>query len=154
MSQPWTALFTINRQVLMERNLADVTQSQADRAPAPSVNSITWILAHLVDNRRWLLGTALKSSYRPTDAEPKGLERLMAAMDEAQAALGEAFDAVPDWNEPRLHPAVQTSMPLEQIVGTFFMEEAYHLGQIGTARKLLGMPGAMKAAQAQPHAVS
>jgi uncharacterized damage-inducible protein DinB len=148
MSQPWTDLFTINRQVLMERNLAGVTQSQADRAPAPSVNSITWILSHLVDNRRWLLGTALESRYRPTDPEPKGLERLMAAMDEAQAALGEAFDAVPDWNEGRSHPAVQTSMPLGQIVGTFFMEEAYHLGQIGTARKLLGLPGAMKASQA------
>jgi len=39
-------------------------------------------------------------------------------------------------------------------VGIYFMEEAYHLGQIGTARKLLGLPGAMKAPEAQAHAMS
>lgn len=154
MSQPWTTLFTINRQVLMEKNLADVTQGQADGPPAPRVNSITWILTHLVDNRRWLLEAAFSNGRRLASPEPQTLPQLMAAMDETQAALEAAFEAVPDWNEARLHPATQTRMPLEQIVGTFFMEEAYHLGQIGTARKLLGLPGAMKAAQAEAHAMS
>lgn len=154
MSRPWTPLFMVNRQVLMERNLADVTQDQADQPPAPGVNSITWILAHLVDNRRWLLGAAFGSQDRPAATAPQTLGQLMAAMDETQAAMAEAFDAVPDWDEQRIHPATQTWMPLDQIVGIFFMEEAYHLGQIGTARKLLGLPGAMKAPQAQPHAMA
>lgn len=154
MSQPWTALFTISRQFYMEKNLDGITQDQADNPPAARVNSVTWLLTHLVGNRRLLLRTALKSSYQPTDAAPETLARLRAAMDESQAAMEEAFDAIADWNEPRLHPLAQTSMPLDQIVGTFFMDEAYHLGQVGTARKLLGMPGVLKAPQAQAHAMS
>lgn len=154
MSHPWTTLFMINRQILMERNLADVTQSQADRPPAASVNSITWILSHLVDNRRWLLEAAFQSGRRPGAVGPRTLAQLMAEMDETQAAMAEAFEAVPDWSGEQIHPATQTRMPLDQIVGIYFMEEAYHLGQIGTARKLLGLPGAMKAPQAQPHPVS
>lgn len=145
MSQPWTTLFSLNRQVLMARNLADVTQDQADQPPAPHVNNITWILTHLVENRRWLLETLLESGDRPAATGPRSLAQLDAAMDETQAALAEAFDGVVDWREPRTHPAMQVALPLEQIVGTFLMEEAYHLGQIGTARKLMGMPGAMKA---------
>lgn len=145
MSQPWTTLFSLNRQVLMARNLAAITQAQADQPPAPHVNSVTWILTHLVENRRWLLGTLNPSGERPAATGPRTLAQLEAAVDETQAALAEAFDAVADWTEPRLHPAMQAAMPLDQIVGTFLMEEAYHLGQIGTARKLLGLPGAMKA---------
>jgi len=145
MSQPWTTLFSLNRQVLMERNLADLTQSQADQPPAPHVNSVTWILTHLVENRRWLLATVLRSGERAPAAGPRTLAQLRAAMDDMQAALTEAFDAVVDWNEPRIHPAMQISAPLDQIAGTFLMEEAYHLGQLGTARKLLGLPGAIKA---------
>lgn len=148
MSQPWTTLFALNRQVLMARNLADITQRQADQAPAPHVNSVTWILTHLLENRGWLLGAVTGSGGRPTAGGPRTLAQLQAAMDESQAALAEAFDAVEDWREPRLHPALQVPTPLEEIVGTFLMEEAYHLGQIGTARKLLGLPGAMKAPEA------
>lgn len=148
MSQPWTTLFTLNRQVLLARNLADVTQAQADQPPAPHVNSITWILAHLLENRRWLLGTLDRSGELPAGTGPRSLAQLEAAVDETQAALAAAFDAVTDWREPRLHPAMQAAMPLEEIVGTFLMEEAYHLGQIGTARKLLGLPGAMRAPEA------
>lgn len=148
MSQPWTTLFALNRQVLMARNLADITQAQADQPPAPRVNSITWILAHLLENRRWLLRTLDRSGKPAAATGAWSLAQLEAAMDETQAALAEAFDAVADWREPRLHPAMQAAMPLEEIVGTFLMEEAYHLGQIGTARKLLGLPGAMKAPEA------
>jgi hypothetical protein len=109
------------------------------------VNSVTWILTHLVENRHWLLATVLRSGGRAQAAGPRTLAQLRAAMDEAQAALAEAFEAVADWNEPRVHPALQISAPLDQIVGSFLMEEAYHLGQLGTARKLLGLPGVMKA---------
>lgn len=148
MSQPWTTLFSLNRQVLMARNLADITQKQADQPPAPHVNSVTWILTHLVENRRWLLGALNRSGERPETAGPRSLAQLEAAMDETQAVLAEAFDAVADWSELRIHPALQTPTPLDQIVGTFLMEEAYHLGQIGTARKLMGLPGAMRAPEA------
>ena len=144
MSQPWTSLFQFNRMPLMENNLQDITQELADRAPAEGVNSITWILTHVVNTRCWMLGAVLQSSYQPSMAEPKTLAQLMAAIDETQAAMAAAFDAVTDWSAQQNHPVMNTPAPLDMIVGTFFMHEAYHLGQIGTARKLMGLPGALK----------
>ena len=128
----------------MEQNLQSITQELADRAPAEGVNSITWILTHVVNTRCWMLGAVLKSSYQPSLAEPKTLPQLMAAVEETQAAMAAAVDAVTDWSETQNHPVLNAPAPLDQIVGTFFMHEAYHLGQLGVARKLLGLPGALK----------
>ncbi|HJV21339.1 MAG TPA: DinB family protein [Holophagaceae bacterium] len=144
MSQPWTTLFMINRKVLMERNLADITQDQADQRPSADVNSITWILDHVLEYRHELLREVLKSPFRPTVTEPKTLAQFMAALDEAQEALGEAFE-VADLEESRSYPVFQSPAPLGQIVGVLYMHETYHLGQVGTARKLLGLPGAIQA---------
>jgi uncharacterized damage-inducible protein DinB len=152
MSQPWTSLFQFNRIPLMENNLQDVTQEMADRAPAEGVNSITWLLTHAVNTRVWLLGAVLKSSYVSSMPEPKTLEQLKAAFDETHAALAEAFDAVADWSAMQPHPVMQTPAPLDMIVGTFFMHEAYHLGQIGVARKLMGLAGALKNPAEKVHA--
>lgn len=147
MSQPWTALFMINGQAVMEKNLTDVTQSQADHSPAANVNSIMWVLTHILEARRWLLRVVLNPNGSSKAIEPMTLGQIKEAMNETQEAMAEAFDAVIDWNEQRIHPLFQTPAPLDQIVGTFFMHEAYHLGQLGTARKLLGMPGALQAPQ-------
>ncbi|HXC17846.1 MAG TPA: DinB family protein [Holophagaceae bacterium] len=144
MSQPWTALFQFNRMPLMELNLQGISQELADSAPAEGVNSVAWVLNHVVNSRIWMLGTVLKSEYTPSIPQPKSLAEFVAAVDETQAAIGKAFEGVHDWNDPQIHPVTQATMPLEQIVGTFFMHEAYHLGQLGVARKLLGLPGALK----------
>ncbi|GLH74745.1 hypothetical protein GETHLI_32470 [Geothrix limicola] len=143
MSQPWTALFGIHRDVLLEKNLADVTQSQADQPPADDVNSITWILDHILEYRHELLRDVFKSPYRPAATAPKTLAQFKAAVADTQAALDEAFGSA-EWDASHFHPAFQASLPLAQIVGTYFMHETYHLGQLGTARKLLGLPGAIK----------
>ncbi len=143
MSQPWTALFKLNREVLMEMNLMDVTQGQADRRPSADVNSITWILDHVLHHRHELLREVLNAPFRQTVLEPKALAEFKAAMDETQTALSEAFE-VADWEESRVHPAFPSPVPLDHLVGLLFMHEAYHLGQLGTARKLLGMPGAIR----------
>ena len=144
MSQPWTTLFTFNRQILLGKNLDGIDQALADRAPAEGVHSYTWILGHVLNTRRWMLGAVLNSSYAPSTAEPKTLPELLAAMDEAHEAMAAAFDGVKDWNAQQTHPVMQTPAPLQEIVGTFFMHESYHLGQLGVARKLMGLPGALK----------
>lgn len=143
MSQPWTALFSINRDFLLEKNLADVPQNQADRPPADDVNSITWNLDHILEYRHELLRDVLKSAYRPKATRPGTLAQFKAAMADTQAALDAAFSSA-DWNEPQFHPGFQATLPLAQIVGLYFMHETYHLGQLGTARKLLGLPGVIK----------
>ncbi|GLH68063.1 DinB family protein [Geothrix edaphica] len=143
MTQSWAALFSINRDFLLEKNLADVTQSQADQPPADDVNSITWNLSHILEYRHELLRDVLKSAYRPTVTVPRTLAHFKAAMADTQAALDATFSSA-DWDEPQFHPGFQATLPLAQIVGMYFMHETYHLGQLGTARKLLGLPGVIK----------
>jgi uncharacterized damage-inducible protein DinB len=144
MTQPWTTLFQINRAPLMALNLQGISQEMADRAPAPGVNSIAWILSHVVDTRRWMLKEVFHAPDPVATSKRGELAELVAAVDATQAALAAAFEAVPDWRALRPHPFLNAPAPLEEIVGTFLQHEAYHLGQLGVARKLLGLEGAIK----------
>ena len=144
MPQPWSALFQIHRAPMMELNLDGISQAMADRAPAEGINSITWILKHLVFYRRETLRMVTAAPAAPSASQPQTLPELLAALDALQAALGEAFEAVEDWAAVRNHPALDAPMPLDQIVGTFLSHEAYHVGQIAAARRLLGLPGVLK----------
>ena len=144
MPQPWSALFQIHRAPMMALNLDGISQAMADRAPAEGINSITWILRHLVFYRRETLRVVRPMTTAAPASEPKTLPELLAALEELQYALGEAFDAVEDWTALRSHPALDAPMPLDQIVGTFLSHEAYHVGQIAAARRLLGLPGVLK----------
>jgi uncharacterized damage-inducible protein DinB len=128
----------------MELNLRGISQDMADRPPAPGVNSVSWILSHVADTRRWMLGAVFQSSYEPSTPEPKRLAELMAAINDTQTAMDAAFDAVQDWGATRTHPIMNASAPLDMIVGTFLQHEAYHIGQLGVARKLMGLEGALK----------
>jgi uncharacterized damage-inducible protein DinB len=152
MPQPWSALFQINQDPLMALNIDGVTQAMADRAPAEGVNAITWILRHILDYRIETLAAVQAGAFKPSSPEPKTLPELMAAITEVQTALARAFDAVEDWTVVKRHPALPAPMPLDQIVGVFLIHEAYHAGQLGTARRLLGLPGAIKAPEKALHA--
>ncbi|HTL98541.1 MAG TPA: DinB family protein [Holophagaceae bacterium] len=151
MPQPWSALFQINQNPLMTLNLEGVTQAMADRAPADGVNSITWLLRHILAYRLETLA-ALDAPSTPPLPEPRTLVDLAAAIGGTQPALARAFDAVADWTVVKRHPALPSPMPLDQIVGTFLVHDAYHAGQLGMARRLLGLPGAIKGPAERVHA--
>lgn len=140
----WTTLFQHNQTPFMELNLRGISQDMADRAPAPGINSISWILDHVTKTRCWMLDAVFQSSPTLSVPEPKSLVELMAAIGETQAAMATVFDAVEDWSVMRVHPLMDAPATLDMIVGTFLQHEAYHLGQLGVARKLLGLEGALK----------
>ena len=151
MPQPWSALFQLNHTPLMALNLEGVTQAMADRAPAEGVNSVTWLLRHILDYRLETLA-ALGAPFTPSTAGPRTVGDLMAAIGETHPALARAFDAVADWSAVGTHPALGAPTPLDQLVGTFLIHDAYHAGQIATARRLLGLPGAIKEPKKPAHA--
>ncbi|HET8714799.1 MAG TPA: DinB family protein [Holophagaceae bacterium] len=151
MPQPWSALFAVNRNPVLELNLQGLTPELADRAPAEGVNAISWLLRHILAYRRETLAV-LDAPFSPAEADPRSLDGLLAALDETQAALAPAFEGVKDWSVLRTHVAVGAPLPLEQLVGIFLVHEAYHLGQVATARRLMGLPGVLKERQAPAHA--
>ena len=152
MPQPWSALFQINQNPLMELNLQDISQAMADRAPARGVNSMTWLLHHILEYRIETLAIVQAAPFKPADQGPRTLTELVAAIGQVQTGLARAFDAVEDWTAVKSHPALPEPMPLEQIIGVFLSHEAYHIGQLAIARKLLGLPGAIKEARKLAHA--
>lgn len=127
----------------MDLNLQDITQAMADRAPAEGLNSITWLLRHILEYRIETLA-AIRAPLTPSLAEPRTLDELVTAHEEVQAALARAFDAVEDWSVMTDHPVLGAAMPLDQVVGLLLVHDAYHVGQLGTARRLLGLPGTVK----------
>lgn len=151
MPQPWSALFAINRNPVLELNLQDLTPELADRVPAVGVNSVAWLLRHILAYRLETLAV-LGAPFSPAEAEPCSFDGLLAALDEAQAALAPALEGVEDWSALRTHAAVGAPMPLDQLVGIFLVHEAYHLGQVATARRLMGLPGVLKERTAPAHA--
>jgi uncharacterized damage-inducible protein DinB len=153
-AQLWTIAFKSN-QSLLERNLTGLDGSLAAQAPAPGANSANWILGHVVVARRGILGLlgqpqpkdpALAPYGRGGDGQGGALswDDLFAHFGTLGETMAAAIAAVPDWDKPTLNPALQKEQPLEQVLAFLYMHEAYHLGQIGLVRKLVGLEGGIK----------
>ena len=150
-SHLWYSAFKANHLVL-ERNLPDLTDALVRQRPAPGVACVGWTLGHLIRSRQGLL----KLVGRPVPEDPSlaaygrgstgaecdhDLADLVARFKATAEDLKVALLAVEDWDRPARNPALQADQALEQVVAFLFMHESYHLGQIGTARTLLGLPG-------------
>ncbi len=150
-SHLWHSAFKTNLG-LLDRNLAGVTDAHLRQRPADNVACPGWILGHLVRSRNLIF--KLVGRPRPEDESlacygrgSTGAEcahelvdlvaRLKSTSDDFKVALL----AVEDWDRPVMNPAVQAEQPLEQVVAFLYMHEAYHLGQLGLARKLMGLAG-------------
>jgi hypothetical protein len=150
----WHSTFSTDLR-LLERNLQGFTAELAAARPAPGLSSVAWLLGHLTAYRRGILrtlGAPLPEDPAWAEHYQRGgdgtsahlpLEGLVAALMATDGPLGEAFLAVQDWDRPTLNPAVGAEWPLERVVSFAHMHESYHVGQVGFARKLQGLPGAL-----------
>lgn len=108
-------------------------------------NSANWILGHLVNSRDSILaqmglpiiaGEKMKEVYgrgvvKPDMTKALVLDELKKMYDDSQPALMEGLGKI---NDEAL---------LEQLTFAGF-HEAYHLGQVGLIRKMLGKEGAIR----------
>lgn len=153
-AQLWTIAFKSN-QSLLERNLPGMDGALSAQTPAPGANSANWILGHLVVARRGILGLLGQPQPKDPDLAAYGRggdgqggalswDELLTRFGALGESLAAAIASVPDWDKPTLHPVLQKEQPLEQVLAFLHMHEAYHLGQIGLVRKLLGLEGGIK----------
>ena len=140
---------------LLERNLEGLTDELAAQRPGPAANSPAWLLAHMYGARTRIL--ALVGMPQPHDADldsgaGRGGDGTAPAVPFSELArrfratdplMKEAFQAVADWDRPVKNPGLGIEQPLENAIAFAYMHECYHLGQIGFARKLLGLSGAV-----------
>ena len=154
---------------VLERNLADVTNDESFRPPNPSGNTMNWIVGHVVRTRNQALGLlGEKPPFEDEDFAAYGAGgsngRKTLTLDELKRrfdTLGPILDSALKRSSPNQLSATAPFSPTanpNETVGTLLasiaFHEAYHLGQTGLSRRLLGKPGALRSPGEEGHSAN
>ena len=148
--------------VVVHLNLAGLTQAESLVYPTPQGNCANWVLGHLIaihDNILPLLGQApvLPADVHPRydrgsaglrdGATPLELTELLALWDESSRRVDAGLAALDPDTLGRPAPFSPGGNPQETI-GTLLMtiawHQAYHVGQTGLLRRIVGKEGAIR----------
>jgi hypothetical protein len=147
-------LFGFNYYVL-KKNLEGVTHEESLRQPESDGNCLNWVLGHIVTTR----DAALKMLHQEPiwsqeQADPyrrgsspirdgsraESLEKIVADLERSQDRLIAGLEKV---SEPELN-APAGDETVEKQLFTLQFHEAYHAGQTGLLRRMVGHEGAIK----------
>lgn len=129
-------------QMVLTRLLEDVTPEESLKAAGPGGKCIHWLLIHILKSRGDLVALlSAQADWSATELEDlHSLRKTLEHSFERIAKILQSFD-----------PGLKEICPGEsefgdrrsfaQRVGSFVCHEAYHAGQIGLLRRLLGKPG-------------
>jgi uncharacterized damage-inducible protein DinB len=145
---------------VLQRNLAGVTNEESLRRPQPGGNTMNWIVGHVVRTRNQALRLLGENPlFDDSEFEVYGANVSAAGRPLSLDELQRRFDTL----SPPLDDALRRSSPEQlsvaapfsptgnpnETVGTLLasiaFHEAYHLGQTGLSRRLLGKGGALLA---------
>ena len=153
---------------VLERNLADVTNEESLQPPQPGGNTMNWIVGHVVRTRNralQLLGEAPRfkdadfGAYGPDSAGSTALlplDELRRRFDDLGPILNAALQRTSTEQLRAAAPFSPTGNPNETVgtlLASIAFHEAYHLGQTGLSRRLLGKTGALLAPGEAGHAI-
>jgi uncharacterized damage-inducible protein DinB len=148
--------------LMVRLSVAGVTHEESLIQPQPGGNCLNWVVGHLLWAEHRVLSvlqqspamdeTRLKRYARrgpplQDPAEAVGLGDLMAAWDACDGRMDaglagltpEALDQ-PVANSPTNNP----NETVRSLLGTFMFHQAYHAGQTGLLRRLVGKEGAVR----------
>jgi uncharacterized damage-inducible protein DinB len=144
-------------QMTLDRLLSDVSQEDSLRSLQPGINTMNWLLGHLIATRagmlaemgaepHWTKRQSLHYSPRPKGAEAAkmmDIADLKTTLVESLARIESALRVFESsFGNPSGHlPHLPNSGTMGDRMATFVCHEAYHVGQIGLQRRLLGKPG-------------
>lgn len=149
-------------QRVFERNLEGIDDAAARRKPASGANSIGWMLGHVANARmgvvRLLGGEPLEDvakldMYATSaadefdEAKSHPLDVLRDLLHRSHASLAIALEAATEEQLGAPAPFSPTDNPDETIgslLATLAFHESYHCGQVGRARRDLGLEGRIK----------
>lgn len=148
-------------QKVVRMNTEGVTHAQSMIQPASGGNSMNWVIGHLlciynyilpaVGQPPVMLNERLKQYDRGTAcvtaANALEFEGLLTAMDEAVARFDTGLAGLTSARLDEKAPFSPTNNPDEtvrSVMGVLMFHQAYHAGQTGILRRIVGKPGAMK----------
>jgi uncharacterized damage-inducible protein DinB len=145
---------------VLRRNVGDVTHAESLRSFQPAGNGLNWVLGHVVATRSLLLEplgaepvwTAAECAPYDRHAPPltqpskaKPLAEIWKAFDLTQARLLEVADRLTPAELAEPLPVDAPESPAKtcgELLAVIGFHDAYHAGQTGTIRRLLGKPPA------------
>jgi uncharacterized damage-inducible protein DinB len=147
-------------------NLKDVTQEQSVEQPPAGGNCANWILGHLINIHNGLMslvGAApvwesdqlARAGFDPITGPEHAIdwdtmrERFLGSRERCLAAIAALTDAQLDEHVP--DPFGDTC-PRASLLNVLAYHQAYHTGQLGTARRVAGLEGAVRAPNQPPGA--
>ena len=153
--------FEFNHNVF-KLNTTEIDQELSLRQPPRAGNCINWIGGHLVATRCGLLellgegpvwNAQQRERYRrgappiTSDDEATPWEEIAASFDTSQGRLRVALNSLT--LEQLLSPLAEDKNPfnvesLAEMIGTLAFHEAYHVGQLGLLRRLVGLDGMIR----------
>ncbi len=141
---------------LLTNAFAGMTDEGASNGGATGVNSPKWLVGHIVTARGHILGLLGHPAAPPWDnvfegAVPDGAALpTMAAIDQRLAKSSkDLLRALAVADARRLQTATPTPFPTVEntvLAAVAFLanHEAYHVGQVSFARRLMGLPGLLE----------
>lgn len=151
--------FELNHRVT-HRNIQDVTHEESLVPPAPAGNCLNWVLGHVLATRNLVLASlgeppvldAAKAAPYERGATPPlpvedalRLEEIVAALDCSQTTIASKMPALEDGALAQIFsgPPPLGTTSLGERLATLSFHEAYHVGQCGLLRRLLGKANAI-----------
>lgn len=146
--------------IAVRRNLAGITHEESLHQPQPAGNCINWVLGHLVRGFQPVLAElgstpdlfdASLERYRRGQppmqdaSEALEFEDLVRAWDASVRSLTRALEELSDRDvDPELaSPTSSGEASLRSCLAFTLFHQAYHAGQLGTLRRLVGKDGAI-----------
>jgi hypothetical protein len=133
--------------MVLNRNLKDITHTESLVTPAQGGNSINWLVGHIIvsrDDIRELLGLdklcgdEMKMYHRGAEAVPAGelvdFSKLLEMYNDGEGILEEKLKST-DLREDNEKYRMVTFLAFH---------EAYHVGQTGILRRIIGKEGAIQ----------
>jgi uncharacterized damage-inducible protein DinB len=142
---------------VVNRNCDGITQEESLVHPQQQGQNFNWVLGHMVKTRNDILGLLGKkplfeeskfSIYTPKDFVPEKAVNVKELQNCFNALQRELLNEIESFTPEKLQqPAsIVPNRPdtVGSVLGTIFWHEAYHAGQLGVIRRVVGKPGVIK----------
>ncbi len=137
-------------------NIAGVTEDEALHQPDSAGNCLNWTLGHIVASRNGVLHALGRDLYwTPEEAarykrgsdpitgpgQGRSFQRLVQDLDQSQGRILAALDSVTEADLQKPH---NEKMAVGEWISFLHFHEAYHVGQTGLLRRIVGKEGAIR----------
>lgn len=140
-------------------NLEGLTHEESLVQPQPAGNCLNWIVGHILANRAGILGLLVRDPvWNEQDAAPyqrgstpltdpeiaKNLDEMMALLEASQESILSGLSEISEEALQAPAPSGKEGETAETGLAGLVFHEAYHVGETGILRRLLGHEGAIR----------